>query len=74
MKPHFTKISRWDARENGSRVYAVWLYLASDNASVKGFITKTPWGTRKIDLEHQCGHHETRLLSEAKRIAKELLD
>lgn len=73
MKYPYTKISRCNTYENGARVYAVWRYLASDNASIKGVITKTPWGTWRIDLNCQCGHHETELLSQAKWFTTKLL-
>ena len=76
MKYPYTSISRWDAYENGSRVYAVWRYIASDNMSIKGFITKTRRGTWQLDLSTRYyGNRitETERLSEAKQMAKELL-
>lgn len=76
MKYPFTKISRWNTYENGARVYAVWRYLASDNASIMGFIAKTRRGTWQLDLDTRYyGQRitETERLSEAKQMAKELL-
>jgi hypothetical protein len=74
--PH-TKISRWShARENGSPVYAVWRCLVADNASVKGFITKTTRGAWQLDLAtRHYGQRitETRKLADAKLMARELL-
>lgn len=75
----FTNITRYDGlpqRENGSPVYAVWRHLAADNASVKGFITKTERGTWQIDLATRCyGQRitETSSFSDAKTMVRELL-
>lgn len=72
----YTKISRWNHYENGSPVYAVWRYLAADNASVRGFITKTKMGAWQLDLATRYyGQRITEVtkFSDAKAMARELL-
>lgn len=75
----FTNITRYDGPpqyENGSPVYAVWRHLATDSASVKGFITKTKRGTWQIDLATRYyGQRITEAASfaDAKTMVRELL-
>jgi hypothetical protein len=73
----YTKVMHFnDCRENGLPVYAVWRFLAADNASIKGTITKTLRGTWQVDLDtRHYGQRiaETAKFSVAKVMARELL-
>lgn len=74
--PRISFSSRNIPRENGGAVYAIIQYRNPQSCQIKGYISKTRWGSWQVDIaSRHYGQRitDTKRFADAKQMARDLL-